>query len=135
MTRRNTSPGKAKVYLEKSRRFATAARWALEAEQWDPAASAAVHAAINAADAANIHYLGEHSRSHAHRDTVAMVQEIEGPGSDEVQRLAKHLERLLSMKNLAEYEDKLLGKRDAVQAVTAMERARDIVERWAQEWG
>lgn len=132
MSPRPAAPVKAKVYLEKSRRFATAAERAYQDGQWDPAASAAVHAVVNAAHAASARYLGQRSNSHDH--AVDLVRAIEGPDPDEVKRFAKHLERLLALKNLAEYQDELMNKQEAGQAVKAMQRAMAIVEAWAKTW-
>jgi hypothetical protein len=90
------------------------------AEDRKAAASCAVLAGIAAADAACCKSLGRRSRSQDHRDAVALVRQVAPGGTD----AAKQLERLLGLKDQAQYGfDDIGGQR----LVTARRQARALV--------
>ena len=96
------------------------------AERKKAAASCAVLAGIAAADAACCNALGRRSRSQDHRDAVALVRQVEPGGVD----AAKQLERLLGLKDQAQYGLEVLGgqrlnaaRRQARALVTFAENA------------
>lgn len=134
MRRPRISPAKAPLYLEKGRRYAAAAKMACEEGWWDPAVSAAVHAAINMADAACVRYHHTRSTGANHHEVIKLLDELRGPPPGEIKRLTRHLGFLIGMKTLAEYEDRLLTEVQGKQAITAMQRAVKIVEQWATQW-
>jgi len=89
-------------------------------EEKQAAASCAVLAGIAASDAACCAALGERSRSQDHRDAVALLRQVAPGGRD----AAAQLERLLSLKDRAQYgfED-LAGQK----LVAAVRHARALV--------
>ena len=84
------------------------------------AASCAVLAGIAAADAACCKALGERSRSQSHRDAVALVRQVVPGGAD----AAKQLERLLGLKDQAQYGFEEVGGQTLA---AALRRARALV--------
>lgn len=112
-----------RIYWEKSQRFAGSARAATEAGQWDPAVSAAVHAAINGLDALSIARLGRRSSSDSHEDAVDLLDEMKSDPAAVRVEIAKHFRALVEVKHLAEYEARLCEANDGHQAMKHMERA------------
>jgi hypothetical protein len=90
------------------------------AEDTKAAASCAVLAGIAAADAACCRSLGRRSRSQDHRDAVALVRQVAPGGAD----AAKQLERLLSLKDQAQYGFEDVGGQ---KLATARRQARALV--------
>jgi hypothetical protein len=84
------------------------------------AASCAVLAGIAAADAACCKALGQRSRSQSHRDAVALVRQVAPGGTD----AAKQLERLLALKDRAQYGFEDVGGR---KLSAALRQARALV--------
>ena len=89
-------------------------------EQKKAAASCAVLAGIAAADAACCKALGQRSRSQNHRDALELVRQVTPGGAD----AAKQLERLLGLKDQAQYGFERLGGQ---RALTALRQARALV--------
>lgn len=112
----------ARTYWTKAQRFARSARAALAAGDWDPAASSAIHAAVNLLDAVCVFYRQERNASGNHEDALAILGEIHEAPPKLRKLLHRHAGALLSMKSLAEYEARLLEEPDAAKAVADMEQ-------------
>jgi hypothetical protein len=84
-------------------------------------AANAVLAGIAAADAACCRALGERSRGDGHREATKLVSQVQ-PGGDDA---AKALERLLALKNDAEYG---LAAVSRAKREVAVRQARKLVE-------
>lgn len=109
--------------MEKARRYEAAARSAYAGGNWDPAVSAAVHAAINAVDAACILGLGERAAADDHEaavDLLLQLADIDAAGRGQA---AKHFKGLLALKHAAEYEDRLCTEPEARRALQSMDQA------------
>lgn len=124
---------KAAVYIRKAERFAHAARTLLDQGAWDPALSAAAHALICATDAVTIRHLGKRSSAQDHGESAGLLREVGTIPAAERVAVARHVEGVLAMKHLAEYEDRLVEEDEARRALQAMERAWPKLLRWAAE--
>jgi hypothetical protein len=89
-------------------------------EEKKATASCAVLAGIAAADAACCKALGQRSRSQNHRDAVALVRQVAPGGPD----AAKQLERLLGLKDQAQYGLEDIGGQ---KLLSALRQARALV--------
>lgn len=125
---------KAALYMDKARSFAATARNAHDAARWDPAVSAAAHAAINACDAACVRFLELRSRGPSHDEAIELLESIEAVDADDRARVARNLQSLLQLKHVAEYADRSVRPEEAAAAMKAMERLLDAVEGWAATW-
>jgi hypothetical protein len=90
------------------------------AEEKKAAASCAVLAGIAAADAACCKSLGRRSRGQDHHDAVALIRQVAPGGAD----AAKQLERLLALKDQAQYGLADIGGQ---RLSTARRQARALV--------
>lgn len=125
---------KATIFWQKARRFADAAAANAAQAYWDPAVANAVNAAINLCDALCIHYAGLRSASQSHRDAMQVLDATEMSPSVRT-TLRRHLESLLNLKGVAQYEGRLLDERDAAKALKHMDRAFDAASAVTNEWG
>ncbi len=116
---------KSANFARKSEQFLRSAEGAAERGDWDAAVSSAVHAGIAMADALTVFYLGERSASQEHGGSLRLLGSLP-LGSEAVARNGRHLSSLLAAKTKAEYEERLLGKADAEDA---LEHARRFY-RW-----
>lgn len=83
----------------------------LRKEKWNAAALNAIHAGISANDALLTFHFGLRSISPKHDDAVRLLTSM--MKRDDTEAKAKHLRRLISMKNIVEYEGRLFTKREA----------------------
>ena len=97
---RQVSLQQARAYLEKAEEYTEAANAELEAGRSIAAASLAVHAGINAADAVTGMRLGQRAAGQNHDEVLALLRQA-GPDGAAMER---DLLRLLPLKTKAEYD-------------------------------
>jgi hypothetical protein len=122
---RSASVADARAYLGKAHEFLTAAQHSLAHENYVATTGNAVHAGIAAADAitaarAGQVWKGEHTQSVGH---------LRSAGGADGRAGASHLERLIPMKNKAEYDPQPVSSTDARAAVKAAIRLVGIADR------
>jgi HEPN domain-containing protein len=110
-------------YLRKSDEFHRSAEEAARRGDWTAAVSNAVHSGISMADALTVFYAGERSTAQDHDEAMRLLATL-GIARNELDRNMKHLFSLLEVKNLAEYEDRLLGQSEAESAMRNADRFR-----------
>jgi HEPN domain-containing protein len=118
-----------KNYLRKSEEFYNAALECLRTRRWNAAVMNAVHCGISACDAVTVFMLGVRHAGERHEDAVSLFQTV-GLPRDVLAAKSKQLSRLLGIKNVAEYEERLMDEDDAKEAVRDAERFFS----WAKEF-
>jgi len=88
---------------------------------WNAAVVNAVHSAISSADALTVFSKGVRHAGEKHEDVITLLQTI-GLDPGTLKTKTRQLSRLLSIKNAAEYEERLMSKSDATSAVKDAER-------------
>ena len=88
---------------------------------WNACVVNAIHCAICAADAITVFYLGFRNAGERHSDVVGLLRET-GIDSKELALKITQLTALLSIKNTAEYEERLMDEAEARNAMKACER-------------
>ena len=102
-------------FLSKAQQFSRAMIESLDRGDWDAAGLNAVHCAISANDAVLVFIKGIRSASSRHEDSVALLESlVTAPG---VKGSASQLKRLVSKKNLIEYEERMFRESEARSAV------------------
>lgn len=121
----------AREYLTLAEEYLMAAENNLQAGLLNPAASAAVHAAICANDAVCLALSGERPSGKTHGEAVRLLKRAcKGtPFEAEASARARQLTDILSVKTEAEYSGQRVTERQAARVV---EQARRFV-RWARE--
>ncbi len=121
---RSVSPQASANYLKKAQEFAAAMESALQEERWNAAALAAVHAAISAGDALLAAFAGIRSAEQDHRHIVTLLPDHLGKDGEQA---SKHIRRVITLKNLVEYEERLIRAAEAAQMATHVRRLMTLV--------
>jgi len=108
-------------YLRKSEECLSAASECLKSRRWNAAVINAVHSGINACDALTVFMLGVRHAGDRHEDAISLLQTVVLP-KDVLSTKSRQLSRLLGVKNVAEYEERLMNENDAKEAVRDAER-------------
>lgn len=107
-------------YLKKALEFYRSMKDALDNELWNSAGLAAVHAGISANDALLVYFHGIRSTSPDHQDAVNLTLSL--LNREDAKEAVGHLRRLISKKNLIEYEGKVFSMSDAEEVAKHAER-------------
>lgn len=108
-------------YLKRSDECFTAAKESLAKGDWNAAAICAIHSGISAGDALCIYFLGKRHAGPNHRDAVVLLDIIKS-GNIEVKNNANRLRKILGVKNMAEYEERLVRRSEAEKVLKEAER-------------
>jgi uncharacterized protein (UPF0332 family) len=104
------------VFMKKAEENTDSAENSLKSGRYNAAAVSAVHGAISAADALCAFSLAKRSASETHKDAAALIMMTKFSKETNV-RIAKLFESIISIKNMAEYEQRLVKPKDAEIAV------------------
>ena len=110
-----------KNYLKKSEEFFETANQCLGNARWNATVVNAVHCGISACDALTVFMLGVRHAGERHEDAISLLQTVNLP-REIVKTKSRQLSRLLAIKNVAEYEERLMTEKDAREAVRDTER-------------
>jgi HEPN domain-containing protein len=108
-------------YIKKSIECFRAAEESLSRGDWNAAAICAVHSCIAACDGYCVYYLGRRHQGSNHNDAVLLLAAIK-PTDEQLKRSAKRLRSDLGIKNIAEYEERLVRRGEAEKALKDTER-------------
>ncbi len=109
-----------KKFLRKADEFYEMMQHSLMKEKWNAAGLNAIHAGISANDALLTFHFGLRSISPKHDDAVKLL--ISMMKRDDTENKVKHLRRLISVKNLVEYDGRLLSRYEAESLAKHAER-------------
>jgi hypothetical protein len=118
---REVEKGLFKNYLQKADENSRGAVKSLEEKAYNAAAVSAVHAAISGADAFCVFGLGKRCASENHKDTAALIMDATNMKSEN-EKIIKIFESIIRIKNMAEYEERLVRGKEAEKEV------REVVE-------
>lgn len=107
-------------YLKKAIDFYNAMYASFAAENWNSVGLEAVHCAISANDAILSFFTGERSQRKDHKEAVKLL--IKAVRTDESKKAADHLRKIISLKNLIEYEDRSFTKVEAESIIKQVDR-------------
>jgi hypothetical protein len=108
-------------YLMRSEECLQAVKDALSRKAWNAAAICCIHSSIAASDAMCIYYLGKRHSGEDHNQAVSLFRQIKTDDDLHVKN-TKRLSHLLSIKNMAEYEARLLFQNEAEKILKNCER-------------
>ena len=129
-----TSPKTRKVnkqlfrnYVEKAGESLSTAKDCLAEGRWNSAVINAVHCGINACDALTVFMIGLRHAGERHEDAIGLLQSLRMPKAALNSKI-KQLSMLLSIKNAAEYEERMMTEEEANAAVRDAERFYEWVK-------
>lgn len=99
-------------YLKKSAEFHETMQECLSKGKWNAAGLNAIHAGISAADALLVFFHGMRSTSPKHDDTIKLITSL--ISHKDIKPNAAHLRNLIGMKNIVEYEVRLIDRYEAL---------------------
>jgi HEPN domain-containing protein len=115
-------------FLRRAEECRRAAAESLSKGDWSAAAICAVHACISACDAACVYFLGKRHAGEHHNDAVVLFRTINAE-DEAFRKNALRLSRVLGIKNMAEYEERLVFRSEAEKALKDCERFVAFVEK------
>ncbi|MGH9910177.1 MAG: HEPN domain-containing protein [Nitrososphaerales archaeon] len=117
---RSTRIGAERNFFLKAEDFLEGAKEAVD-DHSNASAALAVHAVISACDAICAKFLQRRHAGSDHMQAVEMLNELP-IDKDEVRPKVRQGSRVLSKKNLAEYEDRIIGSDEAQSMIRDAER-------------
>ncbi|MEK6715785.1 MAG: HEPN domain-containing protein [Candidatus Omnitrophota bacterium] len=114
-------------YLKRSEECYHAAKNSFVAQEWNAATISAIHACISASDAMCIYFLGKRNAGESHNEAAALFKAIK-TDDEQINTNASRILRILAIKNMAEYEDRLVFKAEAEKVLKDCERFLEYVK-------
>jgi hypothetical protein len=108
-------------YLKKSDECHRAAAESLSRNEWNASAICAVHSCIAACDAYCIYFLGKRHHGSNHTDAILLFATVK-PADEQLKNNANRLRTILGIKNIAEYEERLIRRGEAEKTLKDAER-------------
>ena len=115
-------------YLKRAEECYITANACFKNADWNAATICAIHACISACDAMCIYFLGIRHAGENHNNAVRLFKKIRIQDGN-LSKNANRLNRILSIKNMAEYEERLVFKSEAEKIVKDMERFFNYVRK------
>jgi len=108
-------------FFKKALEFERAAAQSFARGDWNATTICAIHSCISACDALCAHALGVRHAGERHSDAVSLLRSIK-PDDESYKVNASRLRRVIDIKNMAEYEDRLVFRKEAERALKDCER-------------
>ena len=119
MKTRNVDKHKYKNYLAKADEFFESMNDNFVKKRFNATVLNAIHCAISSTDALTVFYTGVRQAGDKHEDVVVLLNTLD---LLEIKNKNKQLLNLLSLKNSAEYEEKLMTESNASDSIKNTER-------------
>jgi len=114
-------------YLKRAEECFHAAKNSFAAQEWNASTIGAIHAVIAASDAMCVYFLGKRNSSESHNEAAALFKAIKAD-DEEINTNANRIAKVLSIKNMAEYEERLVFRAEAEKALKDCERFLEYVK-------
>jgi uncharacterized protein (UPF0332 family) len=115
-------------YLKRAEECYISANVCYKNADWNAATICAIHACISACDAMCVYFLGKRHAGKNHNDAVRLFKTI-SIQSENLNQNANRLNKIINIKNLVEYEERLVYKSEAEKLVIDMERFFNYVRK------
>lgn len=114
-------------YLQKAGECLHGARNSFSAQEWNSSTISAIHACISGCDAMCVYFLGKRNASDNHNDAVTLFKSIKNDESFNTN--ANRISTILRLKNMAEYEERLVYRSEAEKILKNCERFLEFVKK------
>ncbi|MDP3731907.1 MAG: HEPN domain-containing protein [Candidatus Omnitrophota bacterium] len=115
-------------YLVRAEECLSAARHSLSLNQWNASAISAIHSGIASLDALCVYYLGQRHAGANHEDAITLFKNIKQLPREDIDTIANRVIKILKMKNMAEYEERLVHQTEAQNILKNAERLLEAVK-------
>ena len=108
-------------YLKRAEECHLASLESFNNTDWNASTICAIHACISACDAMCIYFLGKRHAGENHNSAIGLFRTIRTKDTN-LSKNANRLSRIIGIKNMAEYEERLVYKSEAENIIKDMER-------------
>ena len=108
---RDISKSYYRNYLKRAEECLRAAEHSFTNKDWNAVSINSIHACIAACDAMCVYFLGKRHAGESHNDAVTLFKMIKS--GEKINVNANRITRILRIKNMAEYEERLVYKSEA----------------------
>ena len=115
-------------FLKKAEECFHAAQNSFTIQEWNAATINAIHSCIAACDAICVYFLGKRHAGENHEDAVNLFKTI-AENDEEINTNANRILRILRIKNMAEYEERLVYKAESEKVLKDCERFFEFIKR------
>jgi len=115
-------------FLKRAEECFHAAQNSFSSEEWNSATISAIHSCIAACDAMCVYFLGKRHAGENHEEVVNVFRTIKS-GNEEIKTNANRILRILGVKNMAEYEERLIYKPETEKILKDCERFLEFVKK------
>lgn len=115
-------------YLKRAEECLHAAKNSFAIQEWNATSINAIHSCIAACDAICVYFLGKRHAGETHNDAVNLFKTIKAD-DEELDTNANRIIRILRIKNMAEYEERLVYKSEAEKVLKDCERFLEYVKK------
>ena len=115
-------------YLKRAEECIHAAKNSFTTQEWNAATINAIHSCIAACDAMCVYFLGKRHAGESHGDAVKLFKTIKG-GNEEINKNANRILRTIRIKNMAEYEERLVYRSEAEKVLKDCERFLEYIKK------
>ena len=115
-------------YLVRAEECLNAAKHSLSLNQWNASAISAIHSGIASLDALCVYYLGQRHAGQNHEDAITLFRNIKQLPREDIDAIANRIIKILKMKNMAEYEERLVHQTEAQNIIKDAERLFEAVK-------
>lgn len=109
-------------YLLRSEECLTAAKNSFSQNLWNASAISAIHSGIASLDALCVYYLGQRHAGQNHEDAINLFRSIKQIPREDIDTIVNRVAKILKMKNMAEYEERLVHQTEAEKILKNAER-------------
>lgn len=114
-------------YLKRAQECLTAAQLAHGREEWNSSAINSIHAVISLADAMCVYFLGKRHSGENHNDAAGLFKSIKD--DEDTNANVNRIIRVLRLKNMAEYEERLVNRPEADKMLIDAQRLDEFVKK------
>jgi uncharacterized protein (UPF0332 family) len=115
-------------YLVRAEECLSAAQNSLSLSQWNASAISAIHSGIASLDALCVYYLGQRHAGQNHEDAIVLFRSIKQLDRQDLDAIANRVIKILKMKNMAEYEERLIRQAEAQNILKDAQRLLEAVK-------
>lgn len=115
-------------YLVRAEECLSAAKNSLSLNQWNASAISAIHSGIASLDALCVYYLGQRHAGQNHEDAITLFRNIKRLSREDIDTIANRVIKILKMKNMAEYEERLVHQTEAQNILKDAQRLVEAVK-------
>ena len=115
-------------YLERAKQCIRASENSFSREDWTAATINAIHCCIAACDAMCVYFLGRRYAGEDHTNAVKLFMTI-NPNDEQIKTNANRFIRIIQIKNMAEYEERLIFKSETEKALKDCKRLLEYIEK------